>query len=56
MEKAMARPERYDILVLGSGTAGKLVAWQMARAGRRRRGTQMDRRLLSQHRLHAEQK
>jgi pyruvate/2-oxoglutarate dehydrogenase complex dihydrolipoamide dehydrogenase (E3) component len=35
MEEAMAQPERYDILVLGSGTGGKLVAWQMARAGRR---------------------
>src|SRR5215468_4285444 len=31
----MAQPERYDILVLGSGTGGKLVAWQMATAGRR---------------------
>ena len=31
----MAQPERYDILVLGSGTAGKLVAWQTATAGRR---------------------
>jgi pyruvate/2-oxoglutarate dehydrogenase complex dihydrolipoamide dehydrogenase (E3) component len=35
MEKAMAQPERYDILVLGSGTGGKLVAWQLATAGRR---------------------
>jgi pyruvate/2-oxoglutarate dehydrogenase complex dihydrolipoamide dehydrogenase (E3) component len=35
MEEAVAQPERYDILVLGSGTGGKLVAWQMARAGRR---------------------
>jgi nucleotide-binding universal stress UspA family protein len=35
MEEAMGQPERYDILVLGSGTGGKLVAWQMARAGRR---------------------
>src|SRR5215471_8047488 len=35
MEEAMAQPERYDVLVLGSGTAGKLVAWQMATAGRR---------------------
>jgi pyruvate/2-oxoglutarate dehydrogenase complex dihydrolipoamide dehydrogenase (E3) component len=35
MEEAMAQPERYDILVLGSGTGGKLVAWQMASAGRR---------------------
>jgi len=31
----MAQPERYDVLVLGSGTGGKLVAWQMATAGRR---------------------
>ena len=31
----MAQPDRYDILVLGSGTGGKLVAWQMAKAGRR---------------------
>jgi pyruvate/2-oxoglutarate dehydrogenase complex dihydrolipoamide dehydrogenase (E3) component len=31
----MAPPERYDVLVLGSGTGGKLIAWQMARAGRR---------------------
>src|SRR6516165_10662494 len=35
MEEAMAQPERYDVLVLGSGTGGKLVAWQMATAGRR---------------------
>jgi pyruvate/2-oxoglutarate dehydrogenase complex dihydrolipoamide dehydrogenase (E3) component len=35
MENAMVQPERYDILVLGSGTGGKLVAWQMATAGRR---------------------
>src|SRR5215467_641237 len=35
MEKAMAQPERYDTLVLGSGTGGKLVAWQMATTGRR---------------------
>jgi pyruvate/2-oxoglutarate dehydrogenase complex dihydrolipoamide dehydrogenase (E3) component len=35
MEEAMAQPDRYDILVLGSGTGGKLVGWQMARAGRR---------------------
>ena len=31
----MAQPDRYDVLVLGSGTGGKLIAWQMARAGRR---------------------
>ena len=31
----MARPERYEVLVLGSGTGGKLVAWHMAQVGRR---------------------
>jgi pyruvate/2-oxoglutarate dehydrogenase complex dihydrolipoamide dehydrogenase (E3) component len=32
---AMSEPERYDVLVLGSGTAGKLIAWTMAREGKR---------------------
>src|SRR5580692_5046895 len=27
--------EKYDVLVLGGGTAGKLVAWTMAKQGRR---------------------
>jgi len=27
--------ERFEILVLGSGTAGKLLAWHMAESGRR---------------------
>jgi pyruvate/2-oxoglutarate dehydrogenase complex dihydrolipoamide dehydrogenase (E3) component len=27
--------EKYDVLVLGSGTAGKLMAWKMAKEGRR---------------------
>ena len=31
----MSQPERYDVLVLGSGTAGKLIAWTMAREGKR---------------------
>jgi pyruvate/2-oxoglutarate dehydrogenase complex dihydrolipoamide dehydrogenase (E3) component len=31
----MAQPERYKTLILGSGTGGKLVAWHMAKAGRR---------------------
>ena len=31
----MSEPERYDVLVLGSGTAGKLLAWTMAREGNR---------------------
>src|SRR5262245_49625671 len=31
----MATPERYDALVLGSGQGGKLLAWDLARSGRR---------------------
>ena len=31
----MSQPERFDILVLGSGFGGKLLAWHMARSGRR---------------------
>ncbi len=31
----MNAPEKYDILVLGGGTAGKLTAWTMAKEGRR---------------------
>src|SRR5215813_2422369 len=31
----MNKPEQYDVLVLGSGTAGKLMAWTMAREGKR---------------------
>jgi len=31
----MAQPEHFSILVLGSGAGGKLIAWHMARAGRR---------------------
>src|SRR5262245_3257813 len=27
--------ERYEILILGSGAAGKLLAWSLARSGRR---------------------
>lgn len=30
----MPRPERYELLVLGSGAGGKLLAWKMARSGR----------------------
>jgi hypothetical protein len=30
-----AQSERFDVLVLGSGTGGKLVAWHQARLGRR---------------------
>jgi pyruvate/2-oxoglutarate dehydrogenase complex dihydrolipoamide dehydrogenase (E3) component len=31
----MAQPEQFAILILGSGKGGKLLAWDMARAGRR---------------------
>ena len=31
----MSEPERYDVLILGSGFGGKLLAWHMARSGRR---------------------
>src|ERR1700741_5656586 len=34
-EKSMSQPERYDVLVLGSGFGGKLIAWHMAQSGRR---------------------
>jgi pyruvate/2-oxoglutarate dehydrogenase complex dihydrolipoamide dehydrogenase (E3) component len=31
----MNAPEKYDVLVFGGGTAGKLAAWTMAKEGRR---------------------
>ena len=31
----MPQPDQFQILILGSGTVGKLVAWHMAQAGRR---------------------
>jgi len=31
----MSQPERFDILVLGSGEGGKYLAWHMAHAGHR---------------------
>ena len=31
----MSHSERFDILVLGSGMGGRLLAWHLARAGRR---------------------
>ena len=31
----MPQPERFEVLVLGSGTGGKLVAWHLAASGRR---------------------
>jgi pyruvate/2-oxoglutarate dehydrogenase complex dihydrolipoamide dehydrogenase (E3) component len=31
----MPQPERFEILVLGSGTGGKLIAWHLAQSGHR---------------------
>ena len=34
-DKHMPQSEQFDVLVLGSGTGGKLIAWHMAQSGRR---------------------
>jgi pyruvate/2-oxoglutarate dehydrogenase complex dihydrolipoamide dehydrogenase (E3) component len=34
-EMSMAQPERYEVLILGSGEGGKYRAWQQAKLGRR---------------------
>src|SRR5271165_550345 len=31
----MSQPERYEVLILGSGEAGKYLAWHLAKSGRR---------------------
>ena len=31
----MSEPEQFEILILGSGAGGKLLAWHMAGSGRR---------------------
>src|SRR5579864_7619263 len=31
----MSQPEQFEVLILGSGQGGKLLAWEMARSGRR---------------------
>jgi pyruvate/2-oxoglutarate dehydrogenase complex dihydrolipoamide dehydrogenase (E3) component len=31
----MPQSEQFEVLVLGSGTGGKLIAWHMAQSGRR---------------------
>src|SRR3989442_13556607 len=35
LEEGMAASERFEILILGSGAGGKLLAWHMAQSGRR---------------------
>jgi pyruvate/2-oxoglutarate dehydrogenase complex dihydrolipoamide dehydrogenase (E3) component len=35
MKTSSAKPEAYDILVLGSGEAGKYIAWTLAKQGKR---------------------
>src|SRR2546425_10687242 len=35
LEEGMAASERFEVLFLGSGAGGKLLAWDMARSGRR---------------------
>jgi pyruvate/2-oxoglutarate dehydrogenase complex dihydrolipoamide dehydrogenase (E3) component len=34
-KRKMSQPERYEMLILGSGAGGKLLAWHMAKSGRR---------------------
>ena len=31
----MSRPEEYDLVVLGSGEAGKFIAWSLGSQGKR---------------------
>lgn len=31
----MSQPERFEVLIVGSGQGGKLLAWHMAQSGRR---------------------
>src|SRR5882757_4728076 len=33
MTTTIAQPEEYDLLVLGSGTGGKLISWTLAKKG-----------------------
>jgi choline dehydrogenase-like flavoprotein len=52
----MPQSEHSDVLVLGSGTGGKLIAWHMAQSGRRTaHGETLGWRLMSEHPLYAEQ-
>ena len=33
--REISQPERFEVLILGSGFGGKLLAWHLARLGRR---------------------
>src|SRR5438477_790393 len=35
MQTPISRPKEYDVIVLGSGEAGKYIAWSMAKKGMR---------------------
>ena len=35
MNTPTSQPEEYDVVVLGSGEAGKYIAWTMAKEGKR---------------------
>src|SRR6202453_144766 len=35
MNTSISHPEEYDLVVLGSGAGGKLIAWTAARKGQR---------------------
>ena len=53
----MPQPEQFDVLILGSGFGGKLgLAYGAIGTADCRRRAPVDRRLLSQHRLPAQQK
>ena len=38
MKTPTSRPEEYDLLVLGSGAAGKLISWTSGQEGDEDRG------------------
>ena len=53
----MSQPEQFEALILGSGQGGKLLGGQYGAIGATDclRGAPMDRGLLSEHRLPAQQ-
>ena len=53
----MPQPERFEILILGSGNGGMFLAWHLARSGRRTAVVErrLDWRLLPQYQLPSQQ-